>query len=1055
MANHKDHLDMSGLDYPLSQVQQQGPPNKEQPKVLRCDICGTITHKVERTLFGKKKIPLTIEGKCIRGICLICNGPAAPPMHMPQHHQMHIQPTQSGVPHELLVRAPDDATVVSAITLDHRFDAPDDSDEESANFRVDPGQRRPEPSLGDPDEYERPAPLRRKRDSRPRTQPLPPFQPDHQRDNFQHNPNTMPQHMNNNNSHNNMRGDSPWMASQMAMSSYEMHEHHPYSMQRAPQVPQIYENQIYEQQQQHQQLHQQQPQQQQQHHHLMPVVPGQPHMSQQQRTMSPPSFQNQQQHYSAAAEMPPSISSYGQEEKTEIEPTSHNVEWGGGGAAAGRIEPGPGLTGKGTYSHTLNDIPDLVNRLNSSHGDHANVIQSLAEAVWENGQQAKIVVMQLNGLQGVTRAMWENMADGIEVQEAALNLIFALASSIDGEAESDVFIGSDAEDAVDALLIVMQTHLTVENIQHTGCGTLACLAAASGNNPKVDDASLSGALITVVSAMEAHRNSKGVQVLGIRALYNQCVYSRSAESNKRSLAKAGMEDNKCGATVIYRAIEISEADMVTMEWACRLYWCLSASEDVAEFLTVTNHPLYVLLEALQRFHEIKEAGGLIEAIFGALANLVKVRENHKVVDSSIFFVVVKAAKIHNQNENLLVEACALIANLVSFSTENAEAAVKADAINVIFNALKSFSSSALFEEALRSLTILCHTSDDIKRYLCTPAMLSCLAQACEVNSENGAYGQEMYIQLMASLLTRKGLQHTVVARGGVDMLLAAMKAYPNDRKVQEAGCLALRNLACHHDDLNIDFGEPISLIMQAMVTHESSEKVQLNGCCTLWNLASIDTRSRDTDMIHCLVKAMQMHMESAAVLEMACGALCAKIKGSQEGKELVIQSGGLDAVTCVLIMHPSEPGAIEKAFGVLSCMSSCASFADDVASAQTTSNVAIAMRANSTCISLLEFGCLVLRNIILVRPEHVEEAGSVVATVLKGMREHPDAVSYQREACCLLWSMAAMSEKCKAKILSLDGITVLLGCLEHNSSFSDVQDAALGAFNQLTPGMGT
>ena len=134
----------------------------------------------------------------------------------------------------------------------------------------------------------------------------------------------------------------------------------------------------------------------------------------------------------------------------------------------------------------------------------ASAIQSLADCVWSMGQPAKLKIIQLDGLEGLTQAMWAYMADAT-VQEAALQLIFALGASADADADSDVLIGDPARDVVDALLIVMNNHLTVVNIQHAGCGVLSCLAAASGNNPQVDDASLSGALMSVVSAMEAHR----------------------------------------------------------------------------------------------------------------------------------------------------------------------------------------------------------------------------------------------------------------------------------------------------------------------------------------------------------------------------------------------------------------------------------------------------------------------------------------------------------------------------------------------------------------------
>jgi len=76
-------------------------------------------------MLGKKRIPLTVPGKSLRGVCLVCTGPNATPNIIPEASQMmsasvldaHHQ--SSDVPRELVVaeRPKDDETVVSGITL--------------------------------------------------------------------------------------------------------------------------------------------------------------------------------------------------------------------------------------------------------------------------------------------------------------------------------------------------------------------------------------------------------------------------------------------------------------------------------------------------------------------------------------------------------------------------------------------------------------------------------------------------------------------------------------------------------------------------------------------------------------------------------------------------------------------------------------------------------------------------------------------------------------------------------------------------------------------------
>lgn len=706
----------------------------------------------------------------------------------------------------------------------------------------------------------------------------------------------------------------------------------------------------------------------------------------------------------------------------------------------------------------MEDIPEFLDQINADNcyeggGEYVlYAIQSLASIVWRVGNPAKAKVAKGNGIEGLIKSMWASIADS-DVQEAAVNLLFALSASSDGAVDSDILVGSAADDAVDALLIVMQTHLTVEAIQLSACGALACLAAASGTNSNINDGSLSGSLVSVINAMEAHRNSKDVQERGIRALYNQCVYSKHAESNKRSLVKEGS-----GSEVVYHALEISAADMISSEFACRLYWCLSASgEDVAAIISQTPDPLPLILQSFQRYYRNPMAVSLLSTIFGCLANFLNCRDKKRngMLDSNILSLVGEATLIHQKNENLVLESLALVANIVSSSPETATAAVESEVIKIIIDALKAFPENIeIFEEAMRALASLSVASEDAKGYLCMPQVLSGLSKAAERHSES-VDGQEMLCSLLSSLVIRKGFQQTVIANEGVEMLVRAMKAHPHEQRVQEAACLCMRNLACHdNEDAELDFTLPVTLVSQAMVAHQRSESIQLNGCCTLWNVAFMkNMRDKQhviaVEMIEYIVKAIQNHLESAGVLEMACGALWSQIDGSRSKVQKSVDCDALDAVTCVLVVNPN-PATIENACGFLSIVSANTAFADQLQNSHCLGNVVDAMRANSSSEALLEFGALVLRNMILIRPDRVSESSGVITTILNGMKDHVDAIGFQREACSLLWAMTAVSEDCKAKVLSLDGMTVLLGCLEHNGSFADVQDAALGAFNQLS-----
>jgi hypothetical protein len=245
----------------------------------------------------------------------------------------------------------------------------------------------------------------------------------------------------------------------------------------------------------------------------------------------------------------------------------------------------------------------------------------------------------------------------------------------------------------------------------------------------------------------------------------------------------------------------------------------------------------------------------------------------------------------------------------------------------------------------------------------------------------------------------------------------------------------------------------VQAIVKAMKGRENSLSIQMNACSALWNLAYKTQRNPGTivesEGIKCIVKAMQSHMESGELLELACGALWSIVDDSIERKKDVVGNGAIDAVACAVVMHPNETSTLEKACGVLSNVSCEGVLAEAIANAQGISVVAEAMRNNSSCISLLEIGCVALRNIVIQFPHFAQEASAVVSTVINAMRDNIDAAAFQEEACNLLWVLAAEAENCQSKILALDGIAVLMKCLEHNSHLPEVHDAALGTFNQL------
>ena len=706
-------------------------------------------------------------------------------------------------------------------------------------------------------------------------------------------------------------------------------------------------------------------------------------------------------------------------------------------------------------NQTINDILVILHCLNLDQANtklRERAFHSLADIVLSYGQKAKELIKQYQGIETLVQSMWTDM--GIpSVQAAACELLFALAASVDGDGKSDVLVGDSAEGAVDALLISMQTHLSVESIQRSGCGTLCCLAAASGSNREVNDGTLSGAVLSIVSAMDMHKKALGVQEWGIRALYSQCLQSANSESNKISLASSG-QDGGAGMDVIHCAMETAKSDLVTIELACRLYWCLSSSEEIAKTLSATTDPIYGIMNAVHLYRKRPEAAAMTEAAYGALANLARITDkNHgSLRDSGVISAAMESIGAFHYDEELYVEACALLSNL-ALNPANKEEILNYDAVNMISRLMHHYSHNAtLQEEALNALLSLSADSVRAKMSMITEATVGSVIRLLQ-DRKSPTTMQELACSLLCSLSVQREGADMAVSQGAIEATLSVMKTSSGERRVQEAACMTLRNFACQGAGVDVLMGiDAVQTLVGTMQGVSESEIVQLNACCILWNLVEKAQKEpvtvADAGGIEQVVRAMQSHMESGEVLEMACGALWSLIDRSEDRKKSMVGSGAIDAVTCALVMHPKEPHTLEKACGLLANICTQSMMAEAIADSQGISMVVEAMRNNHSSLVLLELGTLVLRNLVLVNPEYALEASNGISTIINAMKDNPDAVDYQLEACNALWALAAQSEDCKSKIVALDGVQILMSALENNTP-TDVQDAARGAINQL------
>jgi hypothetical protein len=727
-----------------------------------------------------------------------------------------------------------------------------------------------------------------------------------------------------------------------------------------------------------------------------------------------------------------------------------------------------GNGGRQMKPQTVNDIPTILHCLNLVDTNsflREKAFGVLTDIVWKSGDKAKDIFVKFKGVDTLVKAMWDDMGNA-NVQEAAAQFLFSLAASTDGSAANDIL--SNEESVSIALLFSLQSHPHVENIQLAGCGILSCLAAASANNKNISDGTLSGALEMVLNAMATHCNSKGMQKAGLQALYSQCALSANAESNKRRLVETRLDDGTGGLMVIFRSIVLLTNELISLEWAFKLCWCLTSNEDLAKALSDVPDVLPLVADTCYKYLGTPAAGALVEASFGILGNLAHLKVTRDAIyQTGAVGIILDGMKFHRSMAGVSLEGCAALANL-GVAPHIREDMNQVGAAKSVVSALQSFlDHEEVVEEAVRALVVMSIDSEDAKEMLTVPQVLATISEASERHETNSSV-QEMVSCLIASMAvgtnasTSASRSDIICQHGGIDIVVRAL-GFTKGEKVLEAATNAYRNLACQAENQTDRLlkGGAARKLVKAMEANEKSLDIQMNACCSLWYL-SFKAQERitkpgssrdvvDSTGIKCIVKAIQTHTESGDLLELACGALWSLVDESIELKKDVVASGAIDAVITALLMHPHRTTTLEKACGVLANVSGEAMLAGAIAEAQGVSIVVEAMRNNISSISLLEIGAIVLRNIVSQDPdpELCEDASGAVSTLINAMKDHPKAVAFQREACSLLWVLAALSESCESKIVALDGILVLMKSIENNSDVPDVKEAALGAFNQL------
>ena len=693
------------------------------------------------------------------------------------------------------------------------------------------------------------------------------------------------------------------------------------------------------------------------------------------------------------------------------------------------------------------------------------VLSRLTDLMWMSNDNPQIQhhFIQQKGASILSTTMWSSMTFP-RIEEAAFRLFFALIA-VQGcdERKSDKW-NDDLAGLIDAQLIAMQTIISDEDIQKLGCRIFCCLASLKGNS---NDGSQSGSCLAVLNAMDAHGSADDVQEWGLRALYNQCVLSQFADTNKRIVTTSRLDKNGTSCfDVLERIVRQKVYHMKVggvMEWLYRLYWSLTAgntplSESVPIRLDSIRE-LLLMLEACRASSDTSPQ--LQEAGLGLIANLMRV-DYYKSFLGTPDVVLLILDTMHGNKEfvEIQIEACNAVANIsIILAPVDKDMLIEAGIIQSIVGAMYAFPGerASLLEPALRALLSLASESENAKVEICESKTLAVIMQICGMDHDSTQPQQELLCMLLASLYSSDRLLVHAVQFDTIGALTAAMSTFRKSEKISDAGCCAYRNLS--RSESNFDAllrCNAIEYVVDSMIMNTRSKSIQMNGCWVLWNLG-VSTEDglhkvKIAGVMKEIVIAIQMHLDSFEVVDVACGALWGLIHHSNVlCQEFFENPANLENLLCTLVMHPDKVPLLEKVCGILAYGSkNVRGIPPDVISSSV-GNVIETMCHNTRSSMILQHGAHFLRSIVAVHHEYATECVNVVALLMDALTGADVPIPFLGDVLYFFWVMAEISDAAKTKIIAVEGIPITMSILDQfrGGRVPFVEDPAMGLFKEL------
>jgi hypothetical protein len=641
-------------------------------------------------------------------------------------------------------------------------------------------------------------------------------------------------------------------------------------------------------------------------------------------------------------------------------------------------------------------------------------------------------------------------------QRAVLKLALVLLTGtceIEGATETTISF-PDVEVIMEALLATMERHIRVAEIQILCCQVLCCLSSDLFEPTSVADGLDSGISVAVLAAMEAHHESVTMQEWGVRCLHSQCVHSRSANNIKRIvlMTRVGQGEGQCvsGSDVLLRVVRSCcrrrQTNVCLLEWICKLYKTLVSSDGIMELLSPATDLLRNLINIVHaQGKDVTSSVALLESALTVISKLIDIERNLSCINiTDSFIVMLDTITCRDADREIVGLCCSVMSRLVSEHSFKKDKLLAVGTTRRLISVMLAYPDEMRIQEAgTRVLGCLCRGEEGFKHQLCTREAIEHVIRVWQRTSESSSSCSDLFEESICTLVVSlfasetERLRARAVRYGTLDLLAKVVHRNVANKRLQELAVIGLMNLSSGStvDSLFDDGKNYVEIVTRAMERNESDSRLQKNGCCALSNIGLNNEKGVGLVVrcngVSCIVSCLQNHLENPDVVGIACETLWSLSLRSVAVKRTILSTdGAVETIAKIILLHASSPSVQEQACRVLASVASSISDTNAPEAASCVSKLIDAICCNSSILPVLQCGAKFLRQVVVYAPEHADHACDTLTVLIQAMQDYRSAHAFQEDACNLLWTLSEKSPTAKARILDMEGISIVMEILD-------------------------